>query len=128
MLQIKMPLAPQDQQASRVATELLPMAGVEMNMRGAERCVDITLKGVIAGNSVDTLGQFLTGVSSLVGNKWSLQMKDLLVLSTRGMSSLARFAEHLRHRGFRIEVHGVNQNVYSALKESRMTQAFAWAD
>ena len=128
MLQIKMPLSAREMPAGDVAAEFMPMAGLEMNMEGADRCVNITLKGVICGTSVDTLVQFLGGVSGLVGNKWSLQMKDLLVLSTRGINTLARFAEHLRRRGYKIQVHGVNQNVYSAIKESKMTQPFAWAD
>ena len=128
MMQIKMPLAPMHAASSQTSSELMPMAGVEMNVRGTDRCVNITLNGVICGTSVDNLVQFLKGVSNLVGNKWSLQMKDVRMLSARGRSILVRFAEQQRRRGFRVEVHGVNQNLYSAFKESKMARAFAWAD
>ncbi len=128
MLQIKMPLSSLDSGVDRVATEHMPMAGVELNMNGGDCCVQITLKGAICGSSVDTLVQFLKGVSGLVGTKWSLQMDDLQVLSTRGMSTLFRFAEHQRRRGFKVEVHGASQYVHAALKESKMARAFAWAD
>lgn len=128
MLQIKMPLARQAMEADRALARLMPMAGLEMNMQGADRCVNITLQGVICGSSVDTLIQFLGSVSGLIGNKWSLQMTDLLVLSGRGMNTLARFAESLQRRGFKVEVRGINQTIYSALKECKMTRAFAWAD
>ena len=124
MLHISMPLA---------ATEMMngsvrPCAGVSLEVKGGERRVNITLKGVICGTSADSLAEFLRNASAFVGNKWSLQMSELLVLSGRGMKGLVRFAHHMRERGCVVEVRGVNRNLYSTMKELELAQAFAWAD
>lgn len=125
MLQISMPLAAG---AETMNTSLTPCAGVSLEVKEGERRVNITLKGVICGTSADSLSEFLRNASALVGNKWSLQMSELLVLSGRGMKGLARFAHHMRARGCVVEVRGVNRNLYSTMKELKLAQAFAWAD
>ena len=124
MLQISMPLAA----AETMNGSLMPCAGVSLEVKGGERRVNITLKGVICGTSADSLSEFLHNAAAVVGNKWSLQMSELLVLSGRGMKGLARFANHMRERGCVVEVRGVNRNLYSTMKELKLAQAFAWAD
>jgi len=126
MLQINIPLVSAATEA--INASLMPSAGVSMEFKEGERRVNITLKGVICGASADSLSEFLRNASALVGNKWSLQMSELLVLSGRGMKGLARFAHHMRQRGCVVEVRGVNRNLYSTMKELKLAQAFAWAD
>ncbi len=128
MLQIDMPLAAAAAKMETISPNLFPSAGVRMEFKEGERRVNITLKGVICGASVDSLLEFLRSVSAFVGNKWSVQMNELLVLSGRGMKALARFAKHMRQRGCVVEVQGVNQNLYSTMKELKLAQAFTWAD
>jgi anti-anti-sigma regulatory factor len=128
MLQINVPLAKSAAQTEVLDPSLMPCAGVRMELKAGERRVDITLKGVICGASADSLLEFLRSASALVGNKWSLQMSELLVLSSRGMKTLALFAKHMRRRGCTVEVQGVNQNLYAAMKEMKLARAFAWTD
>lgn len=123
MLQIMMPLA-----ATTVSSNLTPAAGVRMEVKEGERRVQITLKGVICGASVDSMLEFLRSASSFMGSKWSLQMNDLLVLSGRGMRALVRFVKHQRRRGYVVEVAGINQNLYATMKEMKLAHAFAFAD
>jgi anti-anti-sigma regulatory factor len=125
MLQINMPLATN---APTLPSELRPRAGVCMEVKGAERRVNITLQGVICGSSAESLLEFLHGASTLVGNKWSLQMSELLVLSSSGLRGLARFAKHLRRRGYEVEVLGVSRPVYASLQDLELANAFAWAN
>ncbi len=128
MLQIALPLAATNAAQLAANSELAPMAGLTMEVKGGERRVNITLKGVICGASADTLLQFLQGASAFTGNKWCLQMKDLLVLSGRGIKTLISFAKHLGWRGFKVEVLGINQNLFAAMNELKLAQAFAWPD
>ncbi len=128
MLQITLPLAATS--AAQLATnaELLPMAGLTMEVKGNERRVNITLKGVVCGASADTMRHFLQDAAEFMGTKWCLQMKDLLVLSGRAMKTLVSFAKHLRRRGFEVEVHGINENLYTVMKEQKIAHVFAWPD
>lgn len=128
MLQFNMPLAETATQVTRLNPNLRPTAGVSMEVKEGERRVQITLRGVICGASVDSMLEFLRSTSSFVGSKWSLQMKDLLVLSGRGMKALARFAKYLRRRGCVVEVAGINQNLYATMKELKIAHAFAWSN
>jgi len=128
MLQIVMPLAVPARQPQAEGSELPPFAAVEVEAQGRHKRVHIRLEGVIGGEHADTFLEFLKAVSHFAGSRWTLQMKDLKVLSLQGMRHLVHFAESLRASGHQLEVHGVHRNVYATLQDLNLVRAFAWAD
>lgn len=128
MLKITMPLSSNHLAGETAANEWNSVAMVDLDMRGAEKIVNITLRGAIAGDSAHTLLDFLKAVSGFVGTRWTLQMQDLKVLSVQGMRYLVSFAKNMRKRGCAVEVRGIHRNVYAALTEAGLDRVFAWAD
>lgn len=128
MLKITMPLSRLDTSHDAGPTEWNSVAMVDLDLHHGERIVHITLRGTIAGDSAQTLFDFLKAVSSFFGTRWTLQMQDLKVLSVQGVRHLVRFAKIMRKRGCVVEVRGVHRNVYATLLESGYDRIFAWAD
>jgi len=113
MLQIRMPLTSSEVPLKNDNFVLMPMAGVDVNVDGKEKHVDINLAGVISGGSAEALQEFLKGVAGFLGTRWTLQMTDLSVISTRGLQTLIQFSRLIQERGCRLEVRGVSQSVYA---------------
>lgn len=128
MLKITMPLSPAVAVDHSLCAEWRSVAMVDLDLYGKEKRVNITLRGAIAGDSANTLLDFLKAVSAFVATRWTLQMQDLKILSVQGTRSLVRFAKIMRKRGHAVEVRGIHRNVYATLRESGQEQAFAWAD
>lgn len=128
MLKITMPLSPSVSLENSPLGNWQSVAMVDVAQQGSEKTVNITLRGVIAGDSAHTLLDFLKAVSSFFGTRWTLQMQDLKILSVQGTRHLVRFAKLMRKRGCALEVHGVHQNVYTTLREGGYDRVFAWVD
>lgn len=128
MLKITMPLAPEMAVDHSLYAEWHSVAMVDLDLYGKEKRVNITLRGAIAGDSANTLLDFLKAVSAFVATRWTLQMQDLKILSVQGTHALVRFAKIMRKRGHAVEVRGIHRNVYATLRESGHDQVFAWAD
>jgi anti-anti-sigma factor len=128
MLHITMPLSTSTNDKTSEKAGVNPVAAVEVDVRGKDKFVNIHLKGAIAGENAVTLFEFLKAVSLFVGTRWTLQMKDLNILSMQGLQHLVQFAQILRARGYRLEVLGVHRNVYTTLQDLKAVHAFAWAD
>ncbi len=128
MLKITMPLTPSASADHSICAEWHSVAMVDLDLYGNEKIVNITLRGAIAGDSANTLLDFLKAVSSFVGTRWTLQMQDLKIISVHGMRYLIRFAKIMRKRGCAVEVRGIHRNVYATLREAGHDQVFAWAD
>ena len=128
MLHITMPLSTSIYDEKTETPIGDPVAAVEIDVRGRDKIVNIQLKGAIAGENTVTFFEFLKAVSLFVGTRWTLQMKDLSILSMQGIQHLVQFAQLLRKRGYRLEVLGVHRNVYTTLQDLKAVSAFAWAD
>ncbi len=128
MLQIIQKLAASTCVDNCAQTDFLPVAVVDVDFKGEQKNVNITLRGVIAGASVAALNEFLKNVSCFPGNRWTLQMKDLRIVSERGLRKLVRFASILRRRGFALEIQEIHQNIYAILQDLNLVQHFGWAD
>jgi anti-anti-sigma regulatory factor len=128
MLKITMPLSPATVADHALCAEWRSVAMVDLDLYGKEKRVNITLRGAIAGESANSLLDFLKAVSGFVATRWTLQMQDLRILSVQGTRSLIRFAKIMRKRGHEVEVRGIHRNVYATLLESGYDQVFAWAD
>ena len=128
MLHITMPLSTSDRGLRPDTTEARPVAAVEISVKGKHQHVNIDLKGAIAGENTPAFLEFLKAVSSFVGTHWTLQMKDLRVLSLQGICHLVQFAEFLHQRGYQLEICSVHRNVYATLQELNLVHTFAWAD
>lgn len=128
MLKITMPLSTTAAVSGTQFTEWHSVAMVDFDLNGDEKSVNITLRGAIAGDSAQTLLDFLKAVSSFIGTRWTLQMQDLKILSVQGMRYLVRFAKIMRKRGCAVEVRGIHRNVYATMLEAGHHRVFAWAD
>ncbi|MGH7492522.1 MAG: STAS domain-containing protein [bacterium] len=128
MLHITMPLSTSIDDKRNEKAGIDPVAAVEIDVRGNDKFVNIQLKGAIAGENAVTFFEFLKAVSLFVGTRWTLQMKDLSILSMQGIQHLVQFAQILRARGYRLEVVGVHRNVYTTLQDLKAVNAFAWTD
>lgn len=128
MLKIHMPLLPSEKTSGVTPPEILPTATAEIAVRGNRGRIRIALAGVIASESVPVLLQFLRDVSCFRATRWSIQMKDLSVISSRGLRVLLKFAHILRQRGFGLQVVGVHPHVLMTMRELDMMNAFVWPD
>jgi hypothetical protein len=128
MLQVTMPLVHSTPEEQSLSSELLPTASVVFASNGGQKTVDIMLKGVIAGASTTALHKFLKAVSLFPGNRWTLQMQDLKIISERGIRKLLQFAAIIRQRGFALEIQGIHRNVYANLQELKLVHALGMAE
>jgi len=128
MLHITMPLSTSSNDLHMETADCRPVAAVEVAVQGKHKHVNIELQGMIAGEHAAAFLEFLKAVSHFVGTRWTIQMKDLTVLSMQGLRHLLQFAETLRTHGHKLEVCGVHRNVYVTLQELNVVRVFAWAD
>lgn len=126
MLHITMPLAT-SMSDDRSHPEFHPEAAVEIATKGRCKHVNIQLQGAIAGEHATAFLEFLKAVSRFVGTRWTIQMKDLSVLSLEGITHLLHFAELLRMRGQVLEIGSIHRNVYAMLQDLKAVHFFAWA-
>ena len=127
MLHVEMPLSSGEESQENVP-HLAPVAVTDIYFNGASKKVDITLKGVIQGESASELLKFLHDVSSFPANKWILKMKDLHVLSDRGIHILLTFTKVIKKRGFTVEVHNIHKNIYRTFQDLNILNNFGWLD
>ncbi len=130
MLHITMPLSTPTSAMPAELADFNPVAAVEIEANGRHKCVNIQLRGAIAGENTAPFLEFLKAVLHLhfAGTRWTIQMKDLKILSVQGICHLVQFAEVLRARGHELEVRSVHRNVYAMLQDLKVARAFAWAD
>jgi anti-anti-sigma factor len=128
MLQFTMPLTASPTNVFSVNSEYLPVASLNFDFNGCQKCVKIILEGAIAGKSAVALGDFLKNVASIPATRWMLQMKDLEILSRRGIRHLIQFAKIIRRRGLPLEIQGVHPNVHAILQDLNLTQVFGYID
>jgi len=115
MLSFTMHLSSTPVQGDSFKAELAPMAIADYAIQDNQKCVMITLKGVILEDSANLMLNFFEDILSLPANRWLLQLQDLRCISGAGLRNLARFVRILRRRGFAVEVIGIHKNVYHML-------------
>lgn len=110
--------------------ELAPLASFELADAAVQgqRRGEIVLQGVIAGPSAAALSRFLETVLHYPATHWTIDMKNLPVLSLGGLYHLARFVKKLHSRGMVLEVCGIHRHVYMTMKNLNLVYLFAWAD
>lgn len=111
-----------------VGNELAPVACFEMREAATQTCGTMVLRGVIAGASAAALSRFLDTVANYPAQRWTIDMKNLPVLSLSGLYGLVRFARKLHRRGKVLEVCGIHRHVYATMKNLNLVHLFAWAD
>lgn len=115
MLSLTMHLSSQDS----FDRELTPLAIADYVVHGNQKCMMITLKGVISEDSANMLFHFFEDALLLPANRWLLQLNDLRNLSSSGLRNLARFVRILHRRGMTVKVIGIHPNVYHLLLNNR---------
>lgn len=112
----------------RTGSELAPLAHFEMKEMATQKLGKIVLQGAIAGPSAAALSCFLEAIASYPVTRWTIDMKNLPVLSLGGLCLLSGFAKTLHRRGMVLEVCGVHRRVYANLQHLNLVHLFAWAD
>lgn len=115
MLSFTMHLSPPPLPGDDFKPELAPMAIADYAIQDNQKCVLITLKGVILENSATLMLNFFEDIQSLPADRWRLQLQDLRCISGTGLRNLARFVRILRRRGLAVEIIGIHKNVYCML-------------
>lgn len=115
MLSFTMHLSSPPLQGDSFKSETAPMAIADYAIQENQKCVMITLKGVILENSATLMMNFFEDIQSLPADRWLLQLQDLRCISGAGLRNLARFVRILRRRGLAVEIVGIHKNVYHML-------------
>jgi len=118
MFSFTMHLSSAPVQGDSFKAELAPMAIADYAIQDNQKCVLVTLKGVILEDSANLMLNFFEDILSLPANRWLLQLQDLRCISGAGLRNLARFVRILRRRGLTVEIVGIHQNVYHMLSGS----------
>ncbi len=101
-------------------------ASVDLSYNRKRRAIHLTLHGVMIGANAAALHKFLRVVAHLAAAQWALQMRDVEVISLRGIRHLMHFAKTLRTRGGKLKILGIHPNVYATLRDLNLLSALGW--
>ena len=116
-MRMSMKLISSEENDRVVVGNLVPTAIAKVSEQGEKKCVNIELKGVISDTSADTLKKFLQRVSGRTEDKYTLQMRDLLVISRKGLKHLLKFSQKVQRKGSAIEIVGMHKSVHAIFKD-----------
>jgi len=103
-----------------------PTATVILDFTQREKLVEVKLEGIILGNHVEALRDFLKNVTYFPGNQWTLQLEDLEVISLRGLRTLQKYANVIRQRGYKVEIKSIQPLLLANFLERKVCEHFAW--
>jgi anti-anti-sigma factor len=99
---------------------------VTIDFTRRRKLVALRLEGTILGEHSNALSDFLRNLSHFPGNRWTLQLENLDVMSMRALRVLAKFANIIRRRGHEIEVVGIQPGMLAMLMDLGLHELFEW--
>lgn len=106
------------------ATTATVAATIDFTRR--RKLVELRLEGTILGEHTGALSDFLRNLSHFPGNRWTLQLENLDVMSMRALKVLVKFANIIRRRGHEIEIVGIQPGVLAMLMDLGLHTLFDW--
>lgn len=97
-----------------------------LNFTRRQKLVTLRLEGTILSEHTEALRDFLQNLSYFPGNKWTLQLENLAVISMRGLRVLAKFANIIRQRGYEIEITSIRPAMLATLMDLGLHELFDW--
>jgi anti-anti-sigma regulatory factor len=91
-----------------------------------KKLVTLRLEGTILGEHTAALRDFLRNLSYFPGNKWTLELENLAVISMRALKVLVQFAKIVRRRGYDVEIANIQASVLAAFLDSGIHEHFNW--
>lgn len=119
MTEIKKSLA-----SDAAATTATVAATIDFTRR--RKLVELRLEGTILGEHTDALGDFLKNLGYFAGNRWTLQLENLDVMSMRALKALVKFVNVVRRRGHEVEIVGIQAGMLAMLMDLGLHGLFAW--
>jgi anti-anti-sigma regulatory factor len=119
MTEIKKSLA-----SDAAATTATVAAIIDFTRR--RKLVELRLEGTILGEHSDALRDFLRNLGYFPGNRWTLQLENLDVLSMRALKVLVKFVNVIRRRGHEVEIVGIQAGMLAMLMDLGLHGLFAW--
>ncbi|MGH7450697.1 MAG: STAS domain-containing protein [bacterium] len=111
--------------ASDVAATTATVAAT-IDFTHRRKLVELRLEGTILGEHTDALGDFLKNLSYFAGNRWTLQLENLDVMSMRALKVLVKFVNVIRRRGHEVEIVGIQAGMLAMLMDLGLHGLFAW--
>lgn len=102
------------------------IVAVKLDFTHRQKLVALRLEGTILHEHTEALRDFLQNVGYFPGNHWTLQLKNLNVISMRGLHVLAKFAKVIRRRGAKIEITSINPAMVATLEDMGFQELFNW--
>jgi anti-anti-sigma factor len=119
MTEIKKSLA-----SDAVAATATVAATIDFTHR--RKLVELRLEGTILGEHCAALRDFLKNLSYFPGNRWTLQLENLDVMSMRALKVLVKFVNIIHQRGHEIEIVGIQAGMRAMLMDLGLHGLFSW--
>jgi anti-anti-sigma factor len=97
-----------------------------LNFTRRKKHVTLRLEGTILGEHTEALRDFLRNLSYFAGNRWTLQLENLDVMSMRALKVLIKFANVIRRRGYQVEIASIQPAMLAILMDLGLHDRFAW--
>lgn len=111
---------------SRSNATTTAVVAVRLDFTHRQKLVALRLEGTILSEHTAALRDFLQNVGYFPGNKWTLQLENLDVISMRGLQVLAKFARVIRRRGAEIEITNINPAILATFADTGFQKLFNW--
>jgi anti-anti-sigma factor len=119
MTEIKKSLA-----SDTAKTTAMVAATLDFNRR--TKLVALRLEGTILSEHTGALRDFLRNLSYFRGTRWTLQLKNLEVMSMRALKVLVKFVNVIRRRGYEVQVTSIQPGMLAVLMDLGLHELFAW--
>lgn len=99
---------------------------VTLHFTRRRKLVEVRLEGTMLSEHADALRDFLKNLTYFPGERWTLQLENLEVISLRALRALVKFAHVLRRRGYAVEIMSIRSAVLATLLDLNLHEYFAW--
>jgi anti-anti-sigma factor len=97
-----------------------------LNFTRRKKHVELRLEGTILGEHTAALRDFLRNLSYFAGNRWTLQLENLDVMSMRALRELVKFVNVIRRRGYQVEIASIQPAMLAILMDLGLHGLFTW--
>ncbi len=97
-----------------------------LNFTRRKKRVELRLEGTILGEHTEALRDFLKNLSYFPGNRWTLQLENLEVMSMRALKVLVKFVNIIRQRGYEVEIVSIQPGMHAILMDLGLHDLFVW--
>jgi anti-anti-sigma factor len=106
------------------ATTAMVAATLDFSRR--HKSVTVRLEGTILSEHAAALRDFLRNLSYFRGTSWKLELKNLAVISLRGLRVLVKFAREIQRRGYQVEITSIQPAIVATFLEMGVYELFGW--